>query len=98
VIRNNPLPNTDAYAAWEERQRKKGRDPREIAAQKDARAKGQPRTATANGAVVERQGGSVATDTAPSNGSNGGAGTGPTAPQRPVRQQPRRQPRSQRRN
>lgn len=101
VIRSNPLPGTDAYAAWEERQRRKGRDPREIAAQRDARAKGQPRPATANGAAVERQsGGSVATDTASTNGNSNGrsGGTGPAVPQRPVRQQPRRQPRSQRKN
>jgi YidC/Oxa1 family membrane protein insertase len=103
VIRSNPLPGTDAYAAWEERQRKKGLDPREVAAQRDAKAKGQPRPAAATAGTVGRQSSSVATDPG-SNGSANGtanpASNGKSAParQQPVRQQPRRQPRSQRKN
>lgn len=106
VIRNNPLPGTDAYAAWEERLRKKGVDPAEVAAQRDAKAKGQPRPAVAAATTVGRQSnGSVATDpgsngTNGSNGSNGKSAPARQAPirQQPVRQQPRRQPRSQRKS
>jgi YidC/Oxa1 family membrane protein insertase len=103
VIRNNPLPGTDAYTAWEERQRRKGLDPREVAAQKDARANGRPKTAATSGSVVGRQSnGSAAANGAADGAVNGNGQSGPVrqAPvrQQPVRQQPRRQPRSQRKN
>jgi len=102
VIRSNPLPGTDAYTAWEARQRKKGLDPREVAAQRDAKAKGQPRPAPAAVGTVGRQT-KVATEPDTNGSTNptvNGAATGRQAParQQPVRQQPRRQPRSQRKN
>jgi YidC/Oxa1 family membrane protein insertase len=93
VIRSNPLPGTDAYAAWEERQRKHGHDPREVAAQKDAKSTGRvSRNVAANGSSGNgrQPGGSVATED--TNGVNA------SAPDRPMRQQPRRQTRSQRKN
>ncbi len=98
VIRRNPAPNTDAYAAWEERQRAKGQDPQQLA--------------TAATGTSGRQSSSAAIRTGQnSTGQNGagqnGAGSttsgtapGPDRParQQPVRQQPRRQSRSQRRS
>jgi len=102
VIRSNPLPGTDAYLAWEERQRKKGLDPREVAAQRDAKAKGQPRAAAAAGTVGRQT--KVATEAGTSGSANGanngannaavnGAANGKATParQQPVRQQPVRQ-------
>ncbi len=57
IIRNNPAPGSDAYAAWEERQRQKGHDPKVEAAKeadKARRQKGEPEP-TAPATEVQRQ-------------------------------------------
>ncbi len=83
VIRRNPAPGTPAYEAWEERRKEKQ-------ARKEARRGPAPTAATAEGGVVAR--GSVN-----GNGSSPAVdGTGPQDPPRVVRQQPRKQTRSQR--
>lgn len=74
VIRRNPAPNTDAYAAWERRQKAKGHSTQPAPA-------GAP---ASNG----QSGGVQSQETAPAD---------PAAANRPVRQQPKRQARSQRR-
>lgn len=54
IIRKNPAPGTPAYEAWEERQRKKGRDPKQMAQEREAKArKGRGKTATATVAEPE---------------------------------------------
>ncbi|MGO1973268.1 MAG: membrane protein insertase YidC [Propionibacteriaceae bacterium] len=65
IIRRNPAPGTEAYAAWEERQRAKGRDPKN------------------GGKLAEPDPQEEAVDEA--------------VPTKPVRQQPRKQSRAQRR-
>lgn len=77
VIRRNPAPGTDAYEAWEERQKAK------------QAAKGGPAEPAAQAAGAGQ--------TADRNGASGAAGNGQApAADRPMRQQPKRQPRSQR--
>ena len=83
VIRRNPAPGTPAYEAWEERRKEKQ-------ARKAAHRGPAAETATAEGGVVAR--GSVN-----GNGSSPATeGAGPQDPPRVVRQQPRKQTRSQR--
>lgn len=83
VIKRNPAPGTDAYAAWEEKQKAKGKDP-EAAAQ-----------AAASANTVQR-GAAPAANTNGSGpaGAEGAASDG--GPPRVQRQQPKRQTRSQR--
>jgi YidC/Oxa1 family membrane protein insertase len=82
VIRNNPAPGTDAYEAWEKRQKAKGKDPETVAA-----------AAASDGKVQRGSGGSATTNgAAPATDGSSTDGT----PNRPQRQQPKRQPRSQR--
>ncbi|NLT31497.1 MAG: membrane protein insertase YidC [Propionibacterium sp.] len=45
IIRKNPAPGTPAYEAWEERQRKHGRDPEKMAAERAAKARKQRKAA-----------------------------------------------------
>src|SRR6478609_6392296 len=83
VIRRNPAPGTPAYEAWEARRREK-------LARKAAHRAPAVEAATADGGVVAR--GSLN-----GNGSSPAAdGAGPQDPPRVVRQQPRKQTRSQR--
>ena len=84
VIRRNPAPGTPAYDAWEERRKEKQ-------ARKAAHRAPAAGTATADGGVVARGSG------VNGNGSSPVAdGAGPQDPPRVVRQQPRKQTRSQR--
>jgi YidC/Oxa1 family membrane protein insertase len=84
VIRRNPAPGTPAYEAWEERRKEK-------LARKAAHRAPTVEAATADGGVVARGGGSNG------NGSSPIADSGSTQdPPRVVRQQPRKQTRSQR--
>jgi YidC/Oxa1 family membrane protein insertase len=94
VIRRNPAPGTDAYAAWEERQRAKGHDPRELATAAAAGNNGRQATAAR---VPTGNAGANGNTTGNGAGGSSGDGAGP-AVNRPIRQQPRRQTRSQRRN
>ncbi len=91
VIRRNPAPGTPAYDAWEERRK--------------AKHKPVPSTAvepSGDGPRVNRAGTNGRRSAAPSsNGSNGTGGSSPDGataaePPRVIRQQPRKQPRSQR--
>ena len=83
VIRRNPAPGTPAYDAWEERRK-----------EKQAR-KGARRGPTAETAATE--GGVVARGSMNGNGSSPSTdGADPQDPPRVVRQQPRKQTRSQR--
>jgi len=83
IIRRNPAPGTPAYAAWEIRRKAK-------AAHKAAHARGpEPEGPEPDG------GGNGARPKAPIPGGGGAAATAPAAP-RVQRQQPRNQPRSQR--
>lgn len=43
LIRNNPAPNTPAFVDWEERMRQKGKDPKELLAQREAKRRGKRR-------------------------------------------------------
>ncbi len=84
VIRRNPAPGTPAYEAWEERRKEK-------LARKAAHRAPAVEAATADGGVVARGGGSNGNGSAPI------ADSGSTQdPPRVVRQQPRKQTRSQR--
>ena len=90
VIRRNPAPGTPAYAAWEERRRRRHKPEAERAATAVGVARrNDPQTPSANG-----------NGNGSGNGSSNGSGSGGVAaalPPRVVRQQPRKQSRSQRR-
>ena len=81
VIKRNPAPGTEAYEAWEAKQKAKGHDP----SVPQPSSNGRQGSATTQTATAPAD-----TGTNPVNGSN--------APNRPARQQPKRQTRSQRRN
>ena len=84
VIRRNPAPGTPAYEAWEERRKEKQ-------ARKASHRAPAAGTATADGGVVARGTGVNGNGTSPV-----ADGAGPQDPPRVVRQQPRKQTRSQR--
>ncbi len=96
VIRRNPAPNTPAYAAWEARQRARGREPKKL--ELPTRGGGGAR------AGGNRSTPAVATDGGPATATAVDAGK-PTGQQpvrqpsrQPSRQQPRKQARSKRKN
>ena len=99
LIRNNPTPGTPAYIDWEERMIKKGKDPKQMAA--DRLAKRQKKPTQAQSSRTVGAGPAQNGKTAP-NGSateqNGTGGTGPTGVvrQQIQRQQPARQSRATR--
>ncbi|QDP94752.1 membrane protein insertase YidC [Microlunatus elymi] len=87
VIKRNPMPNTEAYEIWEAKQKRK--------------AEHHPHPdATGNGRQVSTQtAGTTTLNSNPTNGNGSSSGNGATpAANRPARQQPKRQTRSQRRN
>lgn len=84
VIHRNPSPGTEAYAAWEEKQKAKGKDPEALVATNGRR----PGPAAGTGGTVNGN----------SPGSSGAAGPDRPQRQQPQRQQPRRQTRSQRKS
>lgn len=89
VIRNNPTPNTPAYAAWEERLRLKGHDPKMYKPGQKI-----PRTPVARTFVDDAESNDV---NASSGQGRSQAVTDETTVPKVQRQQPRRQPRSKRR-
>lgn len=89
VIKRNPAPGTEAYEAWEAKQKAKGHDPAQSVTVANSRQPA-PSAAGANPSTVNG-----------SSGESGAANTHPSGgegPARPQRQQPRRQTRSQRKN
>jgi YidC/Oxa1 family membrane protein insertase len=84
VIRRNPAPGTPAYEAWEQRRKEK-------LARKESHHGSTAPSATVEGGVVARGSGGNGNGSAPV-----ADGVGPQDPPRVVRQQPRKQTRSQR--
>lgn len=95
IIRKNPAPGTPAYEAWEERQRKKGRDPKQMAAEREAKARAaRGKSATATATKTE--------ETVDADEVNGAEAQKPRADRQTkgsqVRSQPRKKSRSTRSN
>lgn len=112
LIRNNPAPNTPAYIDWEERMRRKGKDPDKIMEERREKRrkvkKAQPQTRT----VASGPNTKTATATAGAGSADGAAAEAPKVQRQQVarqttrrtadgkqvvsRQQPKQQSRSQR--
>jgi YidC/Oxa1 family membrane protein insertase len=99
LIRNNPTPDTPAYIEWEERMIKKGRDPVEVAAQRQAKRFKKPAPTSASRPVAPAgRPGSAASGGQDVAAPGAAATTGPTGVvrQQIQRQQPNRQSRATR--
>lgn len=97
LIHNNPTPNTPAFIDWEERMKAKGKDPAEIIRKRAAKRQGKragAATASSDPTKVARQG-STANTSAPATSSDTPDAAGPAEPT-VRRQQPRKQPRANR--
>ena len=96
LIHNNPTPNTPAYVDWEDRMRRKGKDPEEIVRRRSAKLKrkGAGPVASTDPTKVARQGsgGSTAAPAA----TDRAADASGAATQRVRRQQPTRNTRANR--
>jgi YidC/Oxa1 family membrane protein insertase len=97
LIRNNPTPGTPAYIDWEERMIAKGKDPKKLAEERQAKLSRAPKQAktTTGTSGVQRQ---TATPPPKAKGGNGEAAPADGGVQRQQiqRQQPKKQSRAQR--
>ncbi len=107
MIRNNPTPGTPAYIDWEERMIKQGKDPKQIAAERQAKRSKKPGPGTggadgrkpgSDGGVPSRGPGGLPTGSGGGTGQDsGGAAATPSSGvqrQQIQRQQPGRQTRA----
>lgn len=110
LIRNNPTPGTPAFIEWEERMIRQGKDPKEIAAARQAKRQRKPATTTNSSRTVGTTSDNGTTGATGATGKSGGnpaaqtTDAGQSQPgngiqrQQIQRQQPRTESRSKRTN